>query len=109
MIKKIKFLIFAPICLLIACQSHFGVDADLGSSVNAAIKNQTINPQAANIAPEEVRGMDGVSARTSIDSYQNSFIRRSPALGVQPSGQSNLNGASGSTGSGGSYMSTPLQ
>ena len=94
---------------LVACQSHFGADANLGSSVNSAIQNQTINSQAASISPEEVRGIDGVSAKASIDNYQNSFIRRSPTIGVQPSGQGGLMGTSGSTSPGGGYMSTPLQ
>ena len=107
--NKLAIFIVIQTFVLSACQSHFGADAHLGSSVNAAIQKQTINPQAAMNAPQEVRGMDGQSAKSSIDSYQNTFIRRLPGTGAPISGQGSLTGTPASSNSGTSYMSSPLQ
>ena len=107
--KKLILIILLQALLLSACQSHFGADAHLGSSVNAAIQGQTVNPQAAMTAPQEVRGMDGQSAKSSIDSYQNTFIRRLPGTGAQPTNQGGLTGTPSASGSAPSYMSSPLQ
>ncbi len=98
--KILKIVIIHCSLILSACQSHFAADSNLGSSVNSAIQNQTVNPQAASMAPQEVRGMDGVSAKTSMDSYQNSFIRRLPGAGALTSGQVGATGASGNTNTG---------
>jgi hypothetical protein len=93
--KILKIGIINSFFILSACQSHFAADSHLGSSVNSAIQNQTVNPHAASMAPKEVRGMDGVSAKTSIDSYQNSFIRRLPGVGAPTSGQGGATGSFG--------------
>jgi hypothetical protein len=96
--KLCKIVLMNMALILSACQSHFAADTNLGSSVNSAIRNQTVNPQAASMAPDEVRGMDGVSAKTSMDSYQNSFIRRLPgAGGATPSTPAGAIGTSGGT------------
>jgi len=107
--KLYKIVLINMTLILSACQSHFAADANLGSSVNAAIRNQTVNPQAASMAPDEVRGMDGVSAKTSMDSYQNSFIRRLPGMGVPTSGQAGTTGTSGGTTTGTGYSGSPQQ
>jgi hypothetical protein len=107
--KLFKIILISMTLILSACQSHFAADANLGSSVNAAIRNQTVNPQAASMAPDEVRGMDGVSAKTSMDSYQNSFIRRLPGMGAPTSGQAGTTGTSGSTSTGTGYSGSPQQ
>ena len=107
--KLIKIVMICVSLTLVACQSHFAADAHLGSSVNTAILNQTVNPQAASIAPQEVRGMDGVSAKTSIDSYQNSFIRRLPGTGAPTAGVGGVTSNTGVSSSGNSYMSSPQQ
>jgi hypothetical protein len=98
--KLLRKINLFPLLFLCACQSYFETDKDLGSSVNAAIANQTVNPNAASLAPELVRGLDGVSAKNSIDSYQNSFIRKIPGgdastnSGITNSGASNSGGIS---------------
>ena len=75
--------------LLVACQSHWAADPNFGSSVNEAINKQTVNINAAQQVPTMVRGMDGVAAKSTIDNYQNSFIRRN----IGNSGNSTNSGA----------------
>jgi type IV pilus biogenesis protein CpaD/CtpE len=111
--KMIKLVSIPLLLSLGACQNYWTASPDFGSSVNGAIAAQTVNPNAASQAPSDVKGMDGPSAKSSIDSYQNTFIRRSPAMGGNPSstgyftgGQS---GAGSSNGSGGSMTGIPAQ
>lgn len=84
-----KRIIKAPMILLVlslsACQSYWEPDSHLGSSVNDVIKMQVANPQAPANSPESIKGMDGISAKASIDNYQNSFIRRGVATGTSSS------------------------
>lgn len=65
-----------------ACQSYWEPDTHLGSTVNDVVKMQSANPQAPFDRPEAVKGMDGVSAKASIDNYQNSFTRRGANSGA---------------------------
>lgn len=105
-----KLLSLFLLLLVGGCQSYWAADPDFGSSVSGAISAQTVNPNAATQAPSEVRGMDGVAAKTSIDSYQNSFIRRNPATGGPSSGSGYFIGTQpGGGSSGGSNNSVPIQ
>ena len=78
-----KYLIFAAMALLITgvtgCQSVWDPEADFGSSVNGAVTAQVQNPKAPKGYPQTVVGLDGQSAKLSIESYQKSFERKQAA------------------------------
>jgi len=83
--KKSQLFLFF---LLTSCQSYWPADPDLGSSVNKAITEQTSDPMASTKAPNNIYGMDGPSAKSSIDNYQNSFIKISPLVNNSSNNQS---------------------
>lgn len=58
---------------LTACQADWYPQAGFGSSVNDAIAAQTANKDAPSKLNRETQGMDGPSAKASIDNYQRSF------------------------------------
>ena len=86
--------------MLTACaQQGWDADTNLGKSVNNAIRAQSINPDGP---PKDrvLGGMDGVSAKATIDNYQKSFIF--PQIGSAAGGTSSSSGSSGSSGGSGS-------
>lgn len=71
---KFKFsLMFLASAPLMGCQTYWHADAHFGSTVNSAIRAQSVNPDAPLKGDQAQIGMDGVSAQKSIESYQNSF------------------------------------
>lgn len=99
--KILKLISISSLLALGACQNYWAADPNFGSSVNGAVTAQTVNPNAAAKAPSNVKGMDGPSAKASIDSYQNSFVRR-PAAGGNASGAGYFTGGQSGSGSGSS-------
>ena len=64
---------------------------DEGASVRAAIRSQSVYPDGR--PPSSFKpGMDGVAAKSSIDSYQKSFI--TPTLPPAPVGTGTTGGSS---------------
>lgn len=63
--------------LLAACASPDTDDVRFGAAVRLAVAQQTVDPQAAARlgAPE---GMDGASARSALQLYQQSFATPAP-------------------------------
>ena len=57
------------------------LDSEFGYAVNAAKAQQTINPDAAK-NPDPVAGIDGTSARHTIDLYHKSFEAPPPTTNV---------------------------
>ena len=57
---------------IIGCSSSPSLDSRFGHAVNAAKAQQTINPDASRNT-DPVTGIDGTSAKYSIDEYQDTF------------------------------------
>ena len=82
---------------LSACQSYWNARPDFGSSVNAAIQAQKVNPVAPEGNPKSTQGLDGPAAKASVDSYQRSFeVKGSDS--TYPSGSSLSPGSGSSSG-----------
>lgn len=64
---------------LAACTTTPKLDSTFGSAVNTAKAQQTINPNASRNA-DPVLGLDGTSAKTSIERYQESFQKPPPTF-----------------------------
>jgi len=62
-----------PLITLTACQSQW-VDTNEGEAVNAAIYTQSVYPDGRKDVPTKASGLDGVSAKATIDNYQRSFV-----------------------------------
>jgi type IV pilus biogenesis protein CpaD/CtpE len=71
---------FVSIALLLGgCAHQYEVEADFGSAVREAIARQTVNP--AGVGHDGVTpGMDGASAKATVDRYIRS-VEQPPALG----------------------------
>ena len=62
------------------------LDSRLGYAVNTAKAQQTINPDASR-NPDPVAGLDGASAKESIDRYTNTFKEPPPTFTITTPGQ----------------------
>ena len=67
---KLLFIGLAAATLAGCASSTPYLDGRLGNAVNSAKARQTVNPEASRDA---VAGMDGNSAKESIERYQDSF------------------------------------
>ncbi len=96
-----KLLAFAPmILLLVGCQSYWDAEPGFGSSVNGAIRAQSVNKNPPTGNPYANAHMDGVSAKATVDNYQKSFTApASSGQGAVSGSLVNINAGS-STGSG---------
>ena len=94
------------ICLT-GCQAYWYPSADFGSSVNGAIALQTVDPDAAKKAPTVVRGMDGPSAKASVESYQKTFTRITPSGSAAGASGSSQGSSASSPSSSGSNTASP--
>jgi hypothetical protein len=57
------------------------VESHIGSAVNAAKAQQTINPDASK-NPDPVAGIDGRAAKNSVDRYEDSFKAPPPTFNI---------------------------
>jgi hypothetical protein len=68
--------------LLAGCQPYWAEEPGFGDRVNAAVQQQTANPNnPSNSTASAQKGMDGVAAKDSIDNYQKSFETK-PGVGA---------------------------
>ena len=63
------------------CNVTPNYDSKFGYAVNAAKAQQTINPNAA-LNADPVEGLDGASAKQSIEGYQNTFKEPPPTFQI---------------------------
>lgn len=63
------------------CTATPNLDSRFGYAVNAAKAQQTINPTAS-LNTDPVAGIDGTSAKESIDRYHNTFKEPPPAFEI---------------------------
>jgi hypothetical protein len=99
-----RFLALVSFGMLTACaQQGWDADMNLGKSVNNAIRAQSIHPDGP---PKDrvLGGMDGVSAKATIDNYQKTFITPfiTPQIGSAVGGVSGSSGSPAGAGAGGS-------
>ena len=94
---SLLFLLTVP---LTACQSTWFPDSEFGSSVNQVIADQVANKNAPDQVPRNTMGMEGVAAKSSIDSYQKSFESSNTGVVYGSSGSGSFVSSSG----GGSTM-----
>ncbi|MFZ9611539.1 MAG: hypothetical protein ACO294_12645 [Methylococcales bacterium] len=98
--RKIKYLaklgmLIVLVPSLTACQSTWFPESDFGSSVNQAIANQVANKNAPDPVARNTMGMEGVAAKSSIDSYQKSFESSATGVVYGSSGSGAFVGSSG--------------
>ena len=87
--KSIVFILI--LSALFGCQSSalWNTGPNFGSAVNEVVQTQLANPNAPVGNPKVTSGMDGSSAKSSVDNYQKSFEVRVPtSSGVYPAGAS---------------------
>jgi hypothetical protein len=97
-ISKVTLSVFSLLTLS-ACQSGWDIGADFGSTVNDAIKLQTIHADAPKTSIPPKEGLDGVAAKVAVDNYQKSLEVKSnsnlyPGGGVLSPSNSGSSGAS---------------
>jgi hypothetical protein len=63
------------------CTVTPNLDSKFGHAVNAAKAQQTINPTAG-LSTDPVTGIDGTSAKESIERYQNTFKEPPPTFDI---------------------------
>jgi hypothetical protein len=86
--------------ILLGCQSGgWYPDDKFGSSVNQAISDQIANKNAPDVVNRSSMGMDGPTAKSTIDNYQKSFEQPSGSTvsGNNSSGIFNPMGSSNSS------------
>ncbi len=102
---KTLVLMSISMALLTGCQSQWTQEPGFGSTVTQAINAQIMNPGAPDNLPPNRTGMDGVAAKSGMDSYQRSFIRAnqpgfagsgSPLGVIAPGGSGGASNGSGS-------------
>ena len=72
---------------LSACQSIWDTSPDFGGTVNGAVQNQLVNPNAPAGNQKVTTGLDGGAAKGAVDNYQKSFEVRTPtSSGTYPTG-----------------------
>lgn len=71
--------LFASVLLLGGCAHQYEPEADFGSAVREAIARQAVNPNGVGYDGVEP-GMDGVSAKATVDRYIKS-MEQPPSLG----------------------------
>jgi hypothetical protein len=77
----------ALLMLLSACQSIWDASPEFGSTINGAIQDQLVNPNAPVGNKKVTTGLDGGAAKGAVDSYQKSFEVRVPtSSGTYPAG-----------------------
>lgn len=82
-----KLVIAVSVALLTGCTTPMtasvapNYEARFGNAVRDAKLKMTINPDAGK-KPDQVRGMDGVAARESINRYHESFKSPPPVTNV---------------------------
>ncbi|QWD96216.1 pilus assembly protein [Polynucleobacter sp. MG-6-Vaara-E2] len=77
--------LYLALCLAISgCQSIWQNEPDFGSSVTSSVQNQLVNPQAPLGNPKPTTGLDGPSAKATVDSYQRSFRTGTSPAGAVP-------------------------
>lgn len=89
------FLLFLLMTSLAACQSTWFPDSEFGSSVNQAIADQVANKNAPDPVDRNTMGMEGVTAKSSIDSYQKSFESSNTGVVYGSSGSGSFVSSSG--------------
>jgi hypothetical protein len=73
--------------MLSACQSIWDTPPEFGSTINDAVKDQLVNPNAPVGNKKVTTGLDGGSAKGAVDNYQKSFEVRVPtSSGTYPAG-----------------------
>ena len=71
-IGRLLFWVLAALCLS-SCRAIW-FDPDEGSAVNGAIRSQSVYPDGSPAnANKSIGGLDGTSAKATIDSYNRSF------------------------------------
>jgi hypothetical protein len=70
---------FSSLLLLSGCAHQYEPEADFGSAVREAIARQTVNPNGVGYDGVEP-GMDGASAKATVDRYIKS-MEQPPSLG----------------------------
>lgn len=88
-----------PLFLVTACQADWYPQAGFGSSVNNAIASQIVNKDAPIRVNDEAQGMDGPSAKASIDNYQRSFEQMGSNQMIGSGSSTIINPAGSSSGS----------
>jgi hypothetical protein len=78
-ITRKSALSFVGLLLLGGCAHQYEPEADFGSAVREAIARQTVNPNGVGYDGVEP-GMDGVSAKATVDRYIKS-MEQPPSLG----------------------------
>lgn len=74
---KLKILLsLLSVTAVTGCQSYWDPEANFGSTVNGAVTAQIQNPKAPQGYPKSVVGLDGQSAKLSVESYQKTFDRK---------------------------------
>ena len=80
-------LAMACLMMLGACQSIWDPSTEFGSTVNDAVKDQLVNPNAPVGNTKVTTGFDGGAAKGAVDNYQKSFEVRIPtSSGTYPAG-----------------------
>jgi len=80
-------LAMAVFMMLSACQSIWDTSPEFGSTINGAIQDQLVNPNAPVGNKKVTTGLDGGAAKGAVDSYQKSFEVRVPtSSGTYPAG-----------------------
>lgn len=87
--------------LLAGCQAQWTQEPGFGSTVTQAVNDQKMNPGAPDNLPANRIGMDGVAAKSGMDSYQRSFIRSNQSGAAGSSSSPGFITPGGSAGSGG--------
>jgi hypothetical protein len=83
---KIPF-VMVLFMMLSACQSIWDASPDFGSTVNDAVKDQLVNPNAPAGNKKVTTGLDGGAAKSAVDNYQKSFEVKVPtSIGTYPAG-----------------------
>ena len=92
-------IVFLPSFILLGCQTGWYPDDQFGSSVNKAIADQIANKNAPDTLNISSMGMDGPTAKSTIDNYQKSFEQPSGSTvsGNNSSGIFNPMGSSNSS------------
>jgi hypothetical protein len=77
----------AVFMMLSACQSIWDTSPEFGSTINGAIQDQLVNPNAPAGNKKVTTGLDGSAAKGAVDNYQKSFEVRVPtSSGTYPAG-----------------------
>jgi hypothetical protein len=72
----------AVLAILAGCVSPAPhIESHIGSAVNAAKAQQTIDPDASK-NPDPVAGIDGRAAKSSVDGYEDSFKAPPPTFNI---------------------------